>query len=97
MAMRFAVQERLPGETPWRTVTAPGLGGWRSADTKVKIYKYVKQVTDLSAPAEYRALVRFRWEGAGAHVIKRAERVTAPCLQPEAPASTPPAGAATAP
>jgi hypothetical protein len=97
MAMRFEVQERLPGETPWRTVTAPGLGGWRSADPKVKIYKYVKQVTNLSAPAEYRALVRFRWEGAGARVIRRAERVTTPCVQPEAPAGTPPAGPATAP
>ncbi len=29
----------------------------------VKIYKYVKQVTNLDAPAAYRALVRFRWLG----------------------------------
>ena len=27
----------------------------------VKIYQYVKQVTNLSSPAIYRALIRFHW------------------------------------
>jgi hypothetical protein len=94
MAMRFEVEERVAGEEFFHRVVAPGLGVWRAADPKVKIYKYVKQVTNLSSPAEYRALVRFRWETAGARVIKRAERFTPRCVQPEAPpsaASTPPA------
>jgi hypothetical protein len=88
MSMRIEVQERMPGESAYRTVEAPGLGVWRGADPKVKVYKYLKQVTNLSAPASYRALVRFRWLSSKGHVIKRAERLTPSCLQP-APANPP--------
>jgi len=89
MAMRIEVQERLPGEALYHKVTAPGLGVWRESDVKVKIYKYLKQVTNLSSPASYRALVRFRWVGARGHVIRRAERVTPRCVQPPAPSAAP--------
>jgi hypothetical protein len=54
----------------------------------VKIYKYLKQVTNLSAPAEYRALVHFRWEAASTRVVRRAERFTQRCVQPEGPPSS---------
>jgi hypothetical protein len=106
MAVRIDVEERIPGELEYHTVSAAGLGVWRAADPKVKVYKYLKQVTNLSAPASYRGYVRFRWLNAKGHVIKRAERLTTRCLQPappvEAPspdapaaeASTPPAAAA---
>src|SRR5580698_461713 len=59
MAMRIEVQERLPNEELFHTVSAPGLGVWRGSASGVKIYQYVKQVTNLSSPADYRALVRF--------------------------------------
>jgi len=85
MTMRIDVEERVPGETAFHAVTAPGLGVWRSADPKVKTYKYLKQVTNLSAPASYRGFVQFRWIGDKGHVIKRAERMTARCLQPAVP------------
>jgi len=91
MAMRIEVQERMPQEAFFHTVAAPGLGGWRGSDLKVKIYKYLKQVTNLSSPVVYRALVRFRWEGPRGHVLRRAEHVTSGCDQPAAP----PAPAAT--
>jgi hypothetical protein len=87
MAMRVDVQERLPGEALFHTLSAPGLGVWRSSDPKVKVYKYLKQVTNLSAPAVYRGLVRFRWLNAKGHVIKHTERLTARCAQPAAPPS----------
>ncbi len=90
MAMRIDVEERLPGETEFHAVSAPGLGVWRWADPKVKIYKYLKQVTNLSSPASYRGFVRFRWMNAKGHVIKRAERLTARCLQPASPAAPTP-------
>ena len=54
--MRIEVQERLPGEELFHTVSAPGLGVWRGSAPGVKIYQYVKQVTNLSSPAVYRAL-----------------------------------------
>ncbi|HEX4466865.1 MAG TPA: hypothetical protein VH025_06735 [Solirubrobacteraceae bacterium] len=85
MSMRIDVEERLPGESEFHTVSAPGLGVWRAADPKVKVYKYLKQVTNLSSPASYRGLVRFRWLNAHGHVFKRAERLTARCLQPAQP------------
>jgi hypothetical protein len=85
MSMRIDVEERVPGESAFHAVTAPGLGVWRSADPKVKTYKYLKQVTNLSSPASYRGFVQFRWIGDKGHVIRRAERMTARCLQPALP------------
>jgi len=85
MAMRIEVQERLPGEELFRTVSAPGLGVWRGSVPGVKIYQYVKQVTNLSSPADYRALVRFHWLNNKGYVIRRAERFTPKCAQPAAP------------
>jgi hypothetical protein len=91
MAMRIDLEERLPGELEFHAVTAQGLGMWRSSDPKVKVYKYLKQVTNLSAPAAYRGFVRFRWLSAKGRVIKRAERLTGRCLQPAGPAESAPA------
>jgi hypothetical protein len=93
MAMRIDLEERLPGEAEFHAVVFPGVGVWRWADPKVKVYKYLKQVTNLSSPASYRGSVRFRWINSKGHVIKRAERLTARCLQPASPAHQPPSDA----
>jgi len=90
MAMRIEVQERLPGEELFHTVSAPGLGVWRGSAPGVKIYQYVKQVTNLSFPAVYRAVVRFHWLNGKGYTIRRAERHTLECAQP-APAPVTPA------
>jgi hypothetical protein len=84
MAMRIEVQERMPGEELFHTVSAPGLGVWRGSEPGVKIYKYVKQVSNLSSPATYRALVHFHWLNDNGHVIRRTERRTPKCEQPAA-------------
>jgi hypothetical protein len=90
MAMRIEVQERIPGEELFHTVSAPGLGVWRGSAPSVKIYQYVKQVTNLSSPADYRALVRFHWLNDKGYVIRRAERHTLQCVQPASvPAQAP--------
>jgi hypothetical protein len=85
MSMRIDLEERSPGEALYHPVSGSGLGVWRASDPKVKVYKYLKQVTNLSSPASYRALVRFHWLGTKGHVLKRAERLTARCLQPAPP------------
>jgi len=90
MSMRIDVEERGPEELEFHTISAPGLGVWRSSDPRVKIYKYVKQVTNLSAPAVYRAVVRFHWVGDNGHVIRRAERRTPRCEQPASPVAPAP-------
>jgi hypothetical protein len=90
MEMRIDLQERLAGETGFHLVTAPGLGVWRASSQGVMIYKYVKQVTDLSFPAVYRAVVRFHWLNAKGRVVRRTALLTPICAQPAPPAlSTP--------
>ncbi len=89
MSMRIELLERMPGETAYHAVAAPGLGVWRASDPGVGVYKYVKQVTNLSAPADYKGLVSFRWQGAHGRMIKRDERRTHRCSQPAPAASAP--------
>jgi hypothetical protein len=92
LEMRIDVLERLPEEILFHAVSAPGLGVWRGSVPGVKVYKYLKQVTNLSAPASYRAAVRFRWLNARGRLMKSAELRTSKCEQPAPPATvTPPA------
>jgi hypothetical protein len=85
MAMRVEVQERMPGEALFHTISAPGLGVWRGSDAGVRTYRYLKQVTNLGAPALYRAAVRFRWLNAKGRLIRHMERRTPACAQPAPP------------
>jgi hypothetical protein len=82
MSMRIEVQEWMPSDEAFHPVTAPGLGVWRSSAPGVKVYRYLKQVTNLSASALYRAAVRFRWVNARGRQIRSVERRTPSCLQP---------------
>jgi hypothetical protein len=92
LEMRIDVLERLPEEALFHAVSAPGLGVWRGSVAGVKVYRYLKQVTNLSAPAFYRAAVRFRWLSARGRLMKSAELRTATCEQPAPPPTgTPPA------
>jgi hypothetical protein len=94
MQMRIDLLERMPQDAAFHTVVAPGLGVWRFASPGVKVYKYLKQVTNLSAPAYYRAAVRFRWLNSKGKLIKALELRTPRCLQPAPPATAvAPAGA----
>jgi hypothetical protein len=95
MGMRIEVLERLPAEALFHPVIAPGLGVWRAAAPGVKTYRYLKQVTNLSAPSSYRASVRFRWINAKGHVIKSQELRTPRCEEPAPPPSVPPPAAGT--
>jgi hypothetical protein len=93
MAMRIQLEERARGEAEYHPVTPAG--PWKPSEPGVRIYKYVKQVTNLSAPAVYRLDVRFRWIGDKGKVIKRAELRSSRCFQPAlaAPGAQPaPAG-----
>lgn len=95
MEMRIDVLERMPGEALFHTVSAPGLGVWRGSAPGVKVYKYLKQVTNLSAPALYRGAVRFRWLNAKDRLMKAMELRTRGCEQPAAPFSATSTGGTT--
>jgi hypothetical protein len=91
MSMRIELLEQTPGETSYHAVAAPGLGMWRASSPGVGVYKYVRQVTNLSAPADYKGLVTFRWQGPRGRTIKREERRTRRCSQsPLEPSSASP-------
>jgi hypothetical protein len=85
MAMRIELQQRLQGESEFHSIVASGFGVWRTSEPGVEIYKYVKQVTNLDAPAAYRVTVRFRWIDERGHVFKREELHTSRCVQPTLP------------
>jgi hypothetical protein len=87
MEMRIDLLERLPAQARFHTVSAPGLGLWRTSAPGVKVFRYLKQVTNLTAPASYRAAVRFRWLNARGRLMKSVELRTTSCAQPAAPAS----------
>jgi hypothetical protein len=87
MEMRIEVLERTPGETAYHAVSAPGLRVWSSSAPGVKTYKNLNKVTNLAAPAFYRAAVRFRWLNAKGKLLKTEVLRTRRCEQP-APAST---------
>jgi hypothetical protein len=95
MQMRIDVLERVPSDAAYHTVSAAGLGVWRTAAPGVKTYKYLKQVTNLAAPAYYRAAIRFRWLTAKGKLIRATELRTPRCLQTAPPREEP--GGAEAP
>ncbi len=95
MQLRIDLQEKPAGATRYRTVDAPGLGVWHSSSPGVKSFTHIQQVTDLSAPAVYRALVSFRWLGAKGQVLKSETLHTETCDQPT-PTSAPGARGGTA-
>jgi hypothetical protein len=97
MEMRIDVLERMPKELVFHIVNAPGLGVWRAAAAGVKSYKYLKEITNLAAPASYRAVVRFRWLSSRGRLVRSMELRTPRCQQPLTPAPPRPREEATAP
>jgi hypothetical protein len=97
MEISIGLLERDTGAAQYRSVSATGLGGWRVSAQGVKNYTYIKQVTNLSAPAFYRGAVRFRWLNEMGRVITAEELRTPRCEQPVPPSSTESAPTATTP
>jgi hypothetical protein len=84
MAMQIVVQEHDPREAGFHTLAAAGSGTWQRSEVGLKIYKYERQVTDLPAPAGFRAIVQYRWLNEKGRTIRRDERRTPVCRQPAA-------------
>ena len=61
MQVRFTLQVREDALASWRRVAATGFDTWLTSLPEVRRYTYAKTVTNLSAPAAYRTVVRFRW------------------------------------
>jgi hypothetical protein len=81
--MRFTLEARTPEEPVWRGVSAPGFGTWLTAPPKAGRYVYDKTVQQLRAPAEYRAVIRFRWRDTHGRVLRSESATTKICRQPD--------------
>lgn len=81
MQIRFDLQVRLPGRKRWAKLAAPGFGSWYSADGVPRRYLFSKRVENLTAPATFRMVVRFRWLDAEGGRIAAARRVSRRCRQ----------------
>jgi hypothetical protein len=82
MAIRFDLQQRTVDGGVWRKVAAPSFGRWERSRTGVAGFVYAKDVHGLTAPGEYRAVVRFRWYAADGTVAET-RRTTRSCKQPD--------------
>lgn len=82
MAIEIVVQEHTIEAEGFHTLTTAGLGSWQRSEAGVKIYKVRQAVTDLPAPAVFRAIVRYRWMDEKGEVIRHDERRTPLCKQP---------------
>ena len=82
MAIRFDLQQRTVDGGVWQRVPAPSFGRWERARPGVAGFVYTKDVHGLTAPGEYRAIVRFRWWSADGKV-RNARRITRSCRQPD--------------
>ena len=76
------LEERCPTKRCFHTVAAPGLGVWRRSAPGVKVYKYLKQVTNLSAPGRLpRVPCGFRWLSATGRLLQARWNCTPPPLR----------------
>jgi len=81
--MRFDLERRRDDEDGWRRVTGARLGGWEKSRRGVSGFVYSKRVEGLTAPAAYRAVVRFRWVDARGRTVRSSRRTTGACRQPD--------------
>jgi hypothetical protein len=84
MQVRFTLQERERGMSArWRKVVAPGFEEWLTSESGVGRYSYSRTIQNLTAPASYRTVVRFRWLDAEGEVLRTSRRTSKACRQPD--------------
>ena len=83
MQLRFTLQVSTPDDPRWRKVVAPTWGGWITVPPSFGKYTYSKTVQDLLAPANYRALVNFRWKDRKGRTIRSERAISQVCKQPD--------------
>jgi hypothetical protein len=98
MQIRIDVLERAPADLRFHAVPGAGIGSWLSSSPGVRVYRLLRQVTNLTAPAAYRGDVHYRWLNARGRVMRATELLTPACQQPVSPvANKPKTAAAVAP
>jgi CARDB protein len=85
MWMRFELFVRIPPATAFSAVKAPKLGVWQKSvpGRASSGFVFTQRVQGLTAPASFRAQVRFRWYGKSGRLLRSATRTSAICKQPD--------------
>jgi hypothetical protein len=86
MAIRFELQQRTVDGGVWQKLAAPSFNRWERSRPGVAGFVYTKDVHGLSAPGEYRAVVRFRWSAQDG-TVRNVRKTTKSCSQPDQRAS----------
>jgi hypothetical protein len=79
MEIKVNVLESAPGSG--FTTPPGGAGTWQHSNAS-KVYRLVRNLTNLDAPASYKANVSFRWLSAQGKVVARASKHTPTCVLP---------------
>jgi hypothetical protein len=82
MWMRFDLYQRNPQAT-WKHVVVAKFGTWQKSLPGKPGFIYTKRVDQLTAPAGYRVLVRFRWYDKHGKLQRAARRTSPACHQPD--------------
>jgi hypothetical protein len=83
MQMRFALQQRLTPDGPYKTLTVPGWGDWEKSDPGRPGFVFTKRVDSLAGPASYRAVITFKWLDRKGRTQRATRRTTPACDQPD--------------
>lgn len=89
MQVEFRLLQRPSGARGYAPVAAAGLGNWVGPSDPTlgqrpgDVWRVVKPVADLAAPAAYRFSVVFRWLGSHGRVLSALTRSSRTCHQPE--------------
>ena len=83
MQIRFTLQIREGALQRWRRVAASAPDEWLTSFPDVRRYSYSRTVRNLSSPASYRMLVRFRWLDDDGEVLRRSRATSRACAQPD--------------
>jgi hypothetical protein len=83
MWMRFDLYIKTADSKGWRHLTVPKFGVWQKSRGGVSGFIFDKRVQGLAAPADYRAVVQFRWYGAKHNLVRHKRRTTRPCREPD--------------
>ena len=83
MQLRFTLQASTPESPRWRKVAAPSWGEWITVPPSFAKYTYAKTVQDLLPPANYRAVVNFRWKDRKGRTLRSERAISPVCKQPD--------------
>ncbi|HVW16949.1 MAG TPA: CARDB domain-containing protein [Solirubrobacteraceae bacterium] len=83
LAMRFRLYARRGPQRPWQRLDVPKWGIWQRSAPGVPGFVYSKRIGGLVAPAEYRALVQFRWRDDDGALVRSRTRVSPTCAEPD--------------